>query len=443
MNKKTIFPLIFDLIMSILLVYFIYNIRFSFNIYPSHHIAYIILLTSPFIFIIFNLILGIYNENIIDLDTMGNLFISGIITYLLYFLILIITKTYIKNLDYSTPILIVFSIILPFFSTLVHLLFKNIFISEKIKPRLLLYGLDEKDIKFIHKYFDYLMEHYNIIGICGTQGMAALKHIQDNKDLFSILERYNIQVVLFGSELNTERMEEFIFSPSVFSLKFLFIPELYDKFTELGKVIPLSDIPLFQLDTMPIKGFSLLLQRFFDIIISLIALVLFLPFGIIIVILIGIDSQGPVFFKQIRLGKFGKPFKLIKFRSMVKNAEEVKGPQWTDKDDPRITKVGRFLRRFSIDEFPQFINVLLGKMSLVGPRPERPYFIDKYPILKGIRMLVKPGITGLAQVNGTYDLDPEEKLKFDIYLITHFNIFFYFFILIKTVLIMITGRGRR
>ncbi|MED1597195.1 MULTISPECIES: sugar transferase [Bacillus] len=189
----------------------------------------------------------------------------------------------------------------------------------------------------------------------------------------------------------------------------------------------------------------LLVKRLIDFVFSLFMLLLLSPILVLFCILIPIESTGSPFFYQRRLGKNGKDFKLIKLRSMFLDAEK-NGPQWASKEDPRVTRIGTFIRKTRIDEIPQVINVLKGDMSLIGPRPEREYFYKRFdkslPNFKH-RLLVTPGITGLAQVNGGYDLTPEEKLAFDLYYIQHRSFAMEIKILCRTLVIVFTGNGAR
>ncbi|PDY45273.1 sugar transferase [Bacillus pseudomycoides] len=189
----------------------------------------------------------------------------------------------------------------------------------------------------------------------------------------------------------------------------------------------------------------LLVKRFVDFVFSFFMLLLLSPILVLFCILIPIESTGSPFFYQRRLGKNGKDFKLIKLRSMFLDAEK-NGPQWASKEDPRVTRIGAFIRKTRIDEIPQVINVLKGEMSLIGPRPEREYFYKRFdkslPNFKH-RLLVTPGITGLAQVNGGYDLTPEEKLAFDLYYIQHRSFAMEIKILCRTLAIVFTGNGAR
>ena len=217
------------------------------------------------------------------------------------------------------------------------------------------------------------------------------------------------------------------------------------------------------------------IKRTLDIVGSIVGLILCLPIMLILPILIKLDSRGPVFYTQLRIGVnrrksdrryhqkseidcsrrrdrrredlMGKPFNVIKFRTMVDRAEKLSGPVWATKDDPRITRFGRFMRRSRLDEIPQFINVLRGDMSLVGPRPERPSFVkDLSQQVDGYaqRLQVKPGLTGLAQVEQGYDssiASVAEKVRYDVSYIKDMSLWSDIKILLKTVVVVFTGRG--
>lgn len=189
----------------------------------------------------------------------------------------------------------------------------------------------------------------------------------------------------------------------------------------------------------------LFFKRAFDIVFAIVVgLVLFL-FIPIIAIAIKLDSKGPVLFKQERLGKDEKPFMMYKFRSMYIDAEK-DGPQWAIASDQRATRVGRFLRKTRIDELPQMWNILVGDMSLVGPRPEREFFYSEFerdiPNFRD-RLAVKPGLTGLAQVNGGYELDPQSKLDYDIEYMGSRSILLDIKCILKTVKLVFTHDGAR
>lgn len=186
-------------------------------------------------------------------------------------------------------------------------------------------------------------------------------------------------------------------------------------------------------------------KRILDILLSLVGLIITLPILLIFSILIKVETPGHVFFLQERVGLNGRYFKVIKLRSMGVDAEK-NGAQWAQKNDPRVTKVGAFIRKTRIDEIPQLWNVLVGDMSLVGPRPERPMFTAQFnEEIPGFieRIKVKPGITGWAQVNGGYDITPREKFILDRYYIKNMSVLLDFKVLLKTIWVCLTGSGAR
>lgn len=182
-----------------------------------------------------------------------------------------------------------------------------------------------------------------------------------------------------------------------------------------------------------------------DIILTLISLTLVIPTIVVFSIVIIIESPGNPFFLQTRMGHMGKEFKLIKLRSMHLDAEKT-GAKWAEQNDPRVTKVGKFIRKTRIDELPQVFNILKGDMSIIGPRPERKIFVEEF--IKTIpdfpkRLEINPGLTGWAQVNGGYDISPTEKLALDLFYIEKTNPKLDVIIIIKTIQTVITGAGSR
>lgn len=196
----------------------------------------------------------------------------------------------------------------------------------------------------------------------------------------------------------------------------------------------------------PIPMKKMVWKRFWDIIFGLIGLIISIPFIFIFGIIIKLTSKGPIFFKQERVGYKGKTFDVIKLRSMRNDAEAKTGAVWAQKNDPRVTAVGRFMRKTRIDELPQFWNCLKGDMSIIGPRPERPELTEKFykqwPEFPQ-RLRIIPGITGYAQVNGGYDLKPNEKCKLDNYYIEHYSLWQDCKIAFETFKIIFTGDGAR
>jgi len=182
-----------------------------------------------------------------------------------------------------------------------------------------------------------------------------------------------------------------------------------------------------------------------DLVLSLVGIVLAIPIIVVFALLIVIETPGSPFYIQERVGKQGSRFLIIKLRSMRKDAEK-DGAKWAEVNDNRVTKVGAFIRKTRIDELPQLLSVLKGDMSIVGPRPERPVFVEQFnKEIQGFenRLLVKPGLTGLAQVCGGYDISPQEKLKYDLDYIQNLSFVLEVKILLKTIKVVFTGEGAR
>ncbi len=202
------------------------------------------------------------------------------------------------------------------------------------------------------------------------------------------------------------------------------LPELYEIAVRNSNLVQIDDIPFFSCKPMTLTMEEKLIKRLFDIVFSLIAIVLTSPVMLTIACLIKHDDGGKVFYKQDRITENYRPFKVLKFRTMVENAEQLSGATLSVKEDPRVTKIGKKLRAVRLDELPQLFNILIGDMSFVGPRPERDIFIQEY--VKTVpefvyRLNVKAGLTGLAQVRGKYNTTPQDKLKMDLLYINDFS----------------------
>jgi len=223
------------------------------------------------------------------------------------------------------------------------------------------------------------------------------------------------------------------------------IPDLYEIL--IGTVdSTIADIPLMALTHSSVPGWYRLVKRLGDIALSALLLVLLSPVLLIAALAVLLTMGGPVIFSQERVGRDMHPFRVHKFRTMVRDAEAASGPVLATEDDPRITPVGRFLRRYRVDELPQLVNILVGQMSFVGPRPERAFFVERFEReIPGYRerFRVKPGVTGLAQVSGGYATTPERKLKFDLIYLYHQTLLMDVQIMAETIRVVLTGRGAR
>ena len=245
------------------------------------------------------------------------------------------------------------------------------------------------------------------------------------------------QIILADMGIGTDRIIKLILLCEQSLATFSLVPDLFHIMTGGIDIQAIDNIPLLGVSRWPLDNFwNRAGKRFEDIVGAIAGFVFLSPLMLIVAIMIKRDTPGPVFFQQERCGERGKKFNLIKFRTMFVNAEDKTGPVWTVENDPRCTRVGSFLRHFNIDELPQLWNVIRGEMSLVGPRPERPFFVAQFKedINRYMwRHVSKPGITGWAQVNGLRgNTDISERIKYDLYYLENWSLAFDFKILLKT-----------
>ncbi|OGD25096.1 MAG: undecaprenyl-phosphate glucose phosphotransferase, partial [Candidatus Aminicenantes bacterium RBG_13_59_9] len=247
------------------------------------------------------------------------------------------------------------------------------------------------------------------------------------EDLGPILERGEISDVFVALDLNNYgKILETIKVANRYVVNIRLIPDLFQLLTLKANIQDLDGFPVISIDDVALKGGKGVVKRVVDVIVSSLGLIILSPLLVVVAILVKLTSPGPVFYRQERMGMDGRRFRMVKFRTMVRDAEEGSGPVMSRPGDPRMTRVGRFLRKFSIDEFPQLINVFRGEMSLIGPRPERPEFVrefaDRIPNYM-LRHKVKCGITGWAQVHGLRQETPiDKRIEYDFYYIQNWSL---------------------
>jgi len=272
------------------------------------------------------------------------------------------------------------------------------------------------------------------------QSIGRLNFVSPNE--LDLLERVDTADFIYLSGSLSKKFKDQIISYCVLKNKRIYIvPETYEIAVRRAEMSQIGDIPVFDIESFQLSEAQKMVKRIIDIILSLIGIICAASIMLYAMIRIKLEDGGPIFYKQVRSGLNGREYEVIKFRSMIVDAEKYTGAVFAAENDPRITKIGRLMRATRIDEIPQFFNVIAGSMSMIGPRPERPVFVETFgkEIPEYInRLAVKPGITGLAQVMGNYTTSPENKAKFDLVYIRDYSLLLDLKILFKTVKVVLT-----
>lgn len=297
----------------------------------------------------------------------------------------------------------------------------------------------------------------NVVGFVSQNGISKVVDeaipeadiLGEIGDIKEIIINEGVQDVIIAMEPeNRDKLIDVLDKIDIPDVSVKILPDFFQMISGLNQTNQIFGLPLIEVMPDPMPSWEKFFKRLMDIVLSLILLILSLPVFLTVILLIRITSKGPAIYRQKRVGKFSRQFTMYKFRTMYQDAETGTGPVWARGDDPRITPVGFWLRKLRIDEIPQLMNVLRGDMSLVGPRPERPFFVEQF--LKQIplyhrRLRVRPGITGWAQVKWKYDEsfdDVVEKTKYDLFYVENMSLRMDLKILINTFFTMISGKGQ-
>ena len=322
------------------------------------------------------------------------------------------------------------------------------------KKNTLVIGTGEKAINIAKHLLSFSNSH-NLLGFINSSekdsfelSKIKLPILGNVNNITEIIEEYNAnEIVIALEKTNHSLLLDILTKANGSSISLRIIPDMYEVISGLAKTEELYGLPLVDINTEILSVQQKFAKRIIDIIFSFIILLGFSPLWILVSLIIKIESKGPILYRQKRVGQNGRIFIINKFRSMKDEAENTTGPVWAIEKDPRITKVGKILRKYRIDEIPQFINVLFGDMSVVGPRPERPFLVKKlikeFPFYYR-RHKIRPGITGWAQIKQSYDSslsDVKEKLKYDFFYIENMSLSLDLQIMIRTFIVMISAKG--
>ena len=284
--------------------------------------------------------------------------------------------------------------------------------------------------------------------------VAGLPLLGDIEQLAGIISERNVETVLIALKSNSHaEIEEIVEAARGQAVSFSITPDLYDIVAGHVRTQQIYGVPLMELNPQIMPPWEQVVKRLMDVAVSLAILVGLFPLWALIALAIKLESKGPVFFRQERVGRDGVTFTMSKFRSMREGAEDRTGPTWVDTDDPRVTRVGRLLRGLHLDEVPQCLNFLKGTMSLVGPRPERPYFVQQFarqiPFYMR-RFNVKPGLLGWAQSKHEFDMGSKdlvrivrERLEYDLYYIENASLALDLKIMLRTIWFVLSGKSTR
>jgi exopolysaccharide biosynthesis polyprenyl glycosylphosphotransferase len=313
--------------------------------------------------------------------------------------------------------------------------------------RVALWGSGEVAEKLWHDFLRGKSQGFDFVGTIGPSPIPGMPSLGEIPMLRSLIFEHELDLLVMAPPAGEEnQMSEIVKATEGLPVELLYVPSAIDISPSRIRVTEVGGKPLLRLKTLPMAGWRYVAKRIIDFAFSAVFLLVFSPLFGLLALAVYLDTGKPIFYKQKRVGMDGREFDVVKFRTMKVDAEAKSGPVWAKKGDPRVTRSGGFLRRWSLDELPQIWSVFVGHMSLVGPRPERPHFVEEFSqhIPQYLdRHRVKSGLTGWAQVNGLRGSDStiEERTAYDLYYIENWSLWLDFRILLRTVATVIGGRG--
>lgn len=459
-----------DLVVLVLAWYAFYYIRFEWGWLEIMETVRprILFLPSVVLALYWLLVFGIFGlykklyliSRFDEIVRVGKITIIG--TLILFFLLFIESSNWnTDNIGYAKTYTLVYWLIVFSFVSLNRFIVRSVQ-RFKVKQgkglhKALIVGIGPTALQVHQNILRHKTSGLNVVGFISQNGVSRVfeQAIPDHdilgeiSQIKEIITKEGVQDVIIAMEPeNRDKLIDVLDIIDIPDVSVKILPDFYQMISGLNQTNQIFGLPLIEVMPDPMPSWEKFFKRLMDIVLSLILLIVTLPVTLVVVLLIRLTSPGPAIYRQKRVGKFSRQFTMYKFRTMHHNAETGTGPVWASGDDPRITPLGFWLRKLRIDEVPQLLNVLRGDMSLVGPRPERPFFVEQF--LKQIplyhrRLRVRPGITGWAQVKWKYDEsfdDVVEKTKYDLFYVENMSLRMDLKILINTFFTMVSGKGQ-
>ncbi|MCK4358205.1 MAG: sugar transferase [Candidatus Cloacimonetes bacterium] len=447
-NFIKLLPIIFDFLfifIALKLANYLYQIStFRYNeIFPSYSTSLLIIFSG--IVLLFLFMTSSYKRYLMiyNIDEEVKIVRASIFSVFAFIILEFITKQIFLNrlfILYSIILLIIFILIS---RRIYHLIIYYFHSKGHLLSNTIIYGAGEVGIQLFNQFKRLPQVGYRIIGFIDDTPKRGSSNpynvLGQFSDLEEIIEKFNVsEVIMAMPSASSQRIIEIIKVCRMKKIKYRFVPNLFKLNAHLVNFDQIGNMPLFSYREVKYTFFETILKRIFDFIFSLIILIITSPICLLVSLLIKFDSKGSILFKHERVGKNGKLFTIYKFRTMyIDTSKYDYCPQKSN--DSRITKFGRFLRKTSIDEFPQFLNVLKGDMSVVGPRPEMPFIVEQYEDIHRERLKVNPGITGFWQISKYRSQLIHENIELDLYYIYNQSFILDLVIIIKTIFFAMKG----
>lgn len=421
------FVLIIEALSILLCVYMVLYSKYTSSIATNELESF--LLIMPWLVLFYIFINNVFDTNIYFNQTKTNIILNSFLVQVIFTIVLtLICTVYVENFFLNFHVILLYLLMGSVIAVSIHLGIFYFFTRIAKPSRVLVLG-KENAVYNVLKTFDNNAQQLHLVThlVIGNY-FENLKKVEEEIDIVYIAGILD-PITLQGLYNYLIRKEKTIYLTST----------IENSISINSQLLNISDESIIQVSPYYLSREQAAVKRFMDIVISFVLLILLSPIMLLTILAIKLESKGPIFYRQERVTLGNSEFSILKFRSMVADAEAKTGPVLAQKDDSRVTKVGKFIRATRIDEIPQLINVLLGEMSIIGPRPERPNFVQEFTEINPfypLRHNVRAGITGYAQVYGKYTSNFEKKLKFDLLYIKNYSFFLDIKLLLKTILIV-------